>query len=56
MPEKCHLYIAVKLLISRLKFGSSFGALLINIRTQISKIRSDLKAHLFTGDGMLKHQ
>lgn len=56
MPEKCHLYIAVKLLIMPTKLGFPFGALLINIRTQISKIRIYLKAHLFTGDGMLKYQ
>lgn len=56
MPEKARFYIAVKLLIMPPKLGSSFGALLIKIRTQISKIRIDLKAHPFTGNGMLKHQ
>lgn len=56
MPEKARFYIAVKLLIMPPKLGSSFGALLINIRTQVSKIRIDLKAHQFTGNGMLKHQ
>lgn len=67
MPEKArfYIYIAVKepasnlnlqALISRLKLGFSFAALLINIRTQISKIRIDLKTHLLTGNGMLKHQ
>jgi len=65
MPEKARFYIAVKkpasnlnlqAQISRPKLGSSFGALLINIRTQISEIRIDLKAHPLTGNGMLKHQ
>lgn len=56
MPEKVRFYIAVKLLIMPTKLGFPLGVLLINIRTQILKIRIDLKAHPFTGDGMLQHQ
>ena len=65
MPEKASFYIEVKKPASNLnlqaqislpKLGSSLGALLINIRTQVSKIRIDLKTHLLTGNGMQKHQ